>query len=768
MNTVETIPFSFPPPAPCEPAVQWFTDNGCVVMQSDESQVFLGGNLIGIYEAGERARRDVLLVSLCEERRIKRHALAAAFGVSTELLRQLRATFHEEGLSAIVGRRRPGGQRKLTEALRKRVEAMFDDGLTIVAAQAALRRSRKKISLAVIGRVHRAWKLSDGTRDAAEARQDADVSEEVLNAVSERRQGDLELSFAGPATTLDVTALDAACAEIPGLAVVEDNDGASTTADGNTSEGGDTGESGKPPRALRTTQPSSTRQVQHVGVWVLLVLLESWKLYERAREAVSTRRRPSSSTLRIAMDALIAALTIGQRCVEGVRRLATPTAGALLRANRCPSPPWVRGVLGRAAVEGSAERFHMDVAGHFVAEAMQRTAIDGPVVFYVDNHHRPYTGKHTVRKGWRMQDRRARPGVSDYYVHDEAGRPVLRIDVPEHGHLTHWLPPLAELLKEALGSDERLLVAFDRGGSFPKHLAELRDMGVELVTYERKPYRQYPYSAFDQEFMDGDERILVHDTRTNLGKGRGRVRRVALRMEDGAQVNLLAVSRLDAEDLYRIARGRWCQENAFKHSNERWGQNQLDGRTTEPVPPDAVIPNPGRARLDRAIRITRAKEGRLRCELAQQKKASPKHAKLDAELAEVIRDRKALEEARPSLRRHAPLCETDLAGKLVRHPGEYKMLVDTIRIACANAESELAERLAPHLVRPREAKKTLANLLAATGDVTVARGRVSVVLRPAGTVAERRAMAALLDEISTMNLSLPGDSKRRSINFRCQ
>ena len=32
-----------------------------------------------------------------------------------------------------------------------------------------------------------------------------------------------------------------------------------------------------------------------------------------------------------------------------------------------------------------------------------RTEDDVPAVFYVDNHMRPYTGKHTVRKGWRMQ-----------------------------------------------------------------------------------------------------------------------------------------------------------------------------------------------------------------------------------------------------------------------------------------------------------------------------------------------------------------------------
>jgi hypothetical protein len=32
----------------------------------------------------------------------------------------------------------------------------------------------------------------------------------------------------------------------------------------------------------------------------------------------------------------------------------------------------------------------------------------------VDNHLRPYTGEHVMRKGWRMQDKRAVPGTTDY------------------------------------------------------------------------------------------------------------------------------------------------------------------------------------------------------------------------------------------------------------------------------------------------------------------------------------------------------------------
>jgi hypothetical protein len=47
-----------------------------------------------------------------------------------------------------------------------------------------------------------------------------------------------------------------------------------------------------------------------------------------------------------------------------------------------------------------------------------------------------------------------------------------------------------------------------------------------------------------------------------LGGGKGRVRRIAVRMPDGRQVNLLATGEQRPQRLLEIMRGRWMQENA--------------------------------------------------------------------------------------------------------------------------------------------------------------------------------------------------------------
>jgi hypothetical protein len=389
----------------------------------------------------------------------------------------------------------------------------------------------------------------------------------------------------------------------------------------------------------------------------------------------------------------------------------------------------------------------------------------GPATFYVDNHMRPYTGKHVVRKGWRMQDKRVLPGASDYYAHDEDGRPMFRVAVPSHDHLTEWLLPIGTRLRDALGADEQILLAFDRGGAFPAQLAALRDADFDFVTYERKPYAELPTSQFTPTTIHGEE-VGLHERRLrNLGEGRGRVRRIVVRVEDGRQISFLAVSKLPAARLVEILWNRWRQENGFKHGNERWGINHLDGRRVKPYPPGTIIPNPARRRLERALTIWRDAEGDAHRKLARLPADAPKRELVERDLAESLGWQRDLEGMRPLFPTHAPVEETELAGKLVHHTGKLKAIIDVIRIACANAESELATVVAPNMRRPREAKKLLANLFTAPGKVVVTEQAITVRLAPAANRSELDAIQHLLHHLNQRGLVLPSDHKRLPLRF---
>jgi hypothetical protein len=522
-----------------------------------------------------------------------------------------------------------------------------------------------------------------------------------------------------------------------------------------------------------TAQPvRGGKLVQHVGCWLLLALAGEMGLYEEAQRGFDGRHPDG---LRIALDAVICALAIRQHVVEGVRRLATPTGATLLRAERVPSASGLRKLLYRLIDQtDGGVKFEARVTERLIATA---TGDKNHAVFYVDNHLREYTGKHVVRKGWRMQDRRVVPGTSDYYVHDEDGLPVFRVAVTSHDHLTDWLLPIARRLREALGPDVKIVLVFDRGGAFAEQLAALRDADVDFATYERKPFAELPTTAFDQSIEIRGETYGLHEKRLkNLGRKRGRVRRISLRTPDGNQINVLASSSLPARELVgallgREAKddpsGRWLQENGFKHGVERWGINQLDGRRVEPYPPGTIVPNPARRKLDRALRIWRTAEGEARRVLARLS-AGDERELVKADLAEALDWQQQLEAIRPMFPKHAPVEETELAGKLVRHTGKLKTIIDVVRIVCANAESELATLIAPHMRRPREAKKLIANLFAAPGKVAVTEHEICVRLEPAANRSELVAIRHLFDQLNQRDLILPSDHKRLPLRFEVQ
>lgn len=737
----------------CE--TRWFSSDGAVVVRGSIASVFIGGLLIGTFceDADDRSPRNILAVTLAKSGRLHLGHLASAFGITDEYLRILRRREEASGLGAVLGVRQ-GKVSKVSPELRAAWCAMFDAGqMPIDAYREQPRKDRRGYS--TVWRVYDQWNQDRSAPSAA-----------PLPEIHLPSDGQL------PLWTSAATGQDDAHA-------TSDEGNATTHA---TSDEGDAATQVTPDEGGQEIVPMTAapvrggHMVQHVGCWILLALAKELGLHDDAYRAFGQQHQDG---LRIALDAVICALAIYQRCIEGVRRLATPTGPTLLRAESVPTASGVRKLFGRLLSETEIGGAILDarVTTRFIAAAH---ADEGPAIFYVDGHMRRYHGKQVVRKGWRMQDRRVLPGSTDYYVHDEDARPIFRVPVTSHDSLTAWLQPIARRLREGLGADERILLAFDRGGAFSKQLAELRDAGIEFVTYERAPYPKLAESAFDRTVVVRGETYQLHESRNkNLGNKRGRIRRIALRTPDGKQINLVAISMASAEQLVAILlgapsielpSGRWQQENAFHHGDARWGINQLDDRAVEPYPPGTVIPNPARRRLDQSLRLARVAEGDARRKLACTSPAlgALRRAAVEQDLADALELQRDLEALRPQTPTHAPVEETALAGKLVRHTSQLKRIVDVIRVVCANAESELATLIAPHMGRPREAKKVIANILAAPGKVTVTDQAIHVRLAPAANRSEREAIQHLFAALNQRGLVLPSDPKRLPLRFDLQ
>jgi hypothetical protein len=767
------------------------------VREGTVERVVVGGAVLGAWHQGETAMRNVVLVHLSLDPRIVLEDLAKAFfGLSSEMVRRIRRRANAEGVLAVM-REAKGGRPGISPQLRQRMEASFGEGRTIDEVR---RQLGGKVSRSIVGRVHKAWK------DAAASRVPiAEPEQQMLPAI--------EAIPTGAGTTargMDAPASMPAQAtetEAPAIAEQQAPEAKGAGAQGS-AQAPQESPAAVPPPAIRAPRliserkspeiddeppaseelkgdrarieerlPRGRRSVGNLGAWLLIALTARMGLYAAALELQV--ESSLGGPLRVALDALVSALAIGQKTVEGVRRLATRSAGAGLLASSGPSATWVRRVLGGFA--SASEKLHQRLSADWIREAHARREESHATVFYVDNHTRAYTGKHRLTWHWKMQLKRAVRGVTAYWLHDVEGRPVTWLPALQQGSLVQYLPLLAQRLRGVLGEAAELLLVFDRGGAFPTSMRDLRALPegeVKFLTYERGKYRKRGRVYFERhgtkvELPNPDEPdeplcLWVLDAGMNLGQGRGRVRRLSVLMEDDNQINILTSSTDDARWLVATMFNRWIQENAFKHGKERWGFDGLDGRQVSVYRDGTLIPNPYRRNLERMREGSVEREAKLLRQMTRLKPGDAKRPQIKARLREEIDTQASLAASLRKAPEHIPIEQTHLHGKLVHHAEEYKRLIDTVRIACARAESDMAARLRPHLSMPEEAKKVVENIFKAHGNIHVNDGSILISLDAAGNANELDAIRTALEEINALQLPHPGDPRRRPLRFTLQ
>jgi len=769
------------------PTVLWFAPEGCVVTEGERRTVVIAKRRVGSWEPGEEAVRNVLLVGLAQDESVVLEDLARAFDISPETLRLIRRQYEAEGLDAVMKRGQPHhkGGRRLDPALRRRMERWFSQGKSCEDVAAEL---QGKVHRATVYKCRRRWEQQqarmpkparqtemtlEGRRSMPQVDQTSVVPPSSSPACESAR-GRADASNSEPTISSSTTAPELGDSQLPPIRAPR----------------GETSErvgyaflprtESPPPEELgaftEVTEfaPFSAKGVQYVGAWLLLVATAGLGLYSHLRR--HERRRPLGRPLRVAIDALLSVLAIGGRCVEGVRRLATGTAAALLLAECAPSATWVRRTLGGYCSGGVAEKVLEDVAGRLLREAQERRPRGQPVVLFFDNHGRRYTGRHLLRRIWRMQDKHTVPGAMDYWVHDVQGRPVLVIPVAPHASLSATIQSKVAFLREKLGEKTPLLLVFDRAGAFPGLWKWLRDNKIEFVTYQRARYRKFRREWFERNgrrvaLRDaGGKKVkaMVQESRMNLGQGRGRVRRIRLLLPDDVQINVIASSKRHARWLCQTLFSRWRQENGLKHGVERWGLNQLDGRQVEDVPRGTLVTNPFRTNLDRLLKEDRRRERDLRLQFQQLYPGHPQRAELKRALAANRAAQREIKNARRQTPKKVPIEQTELCGELKQHTREYKLLVDTLRCAAQNAEGELATSLAVYLPRRGEAKRLLRNVFSAPGNIRVTQKTITVRLDPAANAAERPALEAFFAAFNRRRLGHPGDPHGRPIRFQLQ
>ena len=464
------------------------------------------------------------------------------------------------------------------------------------------------------------------------------------------------------------------------------------------------------------------------------------------------------------------AFALGVSSAEGTKHLIPDQAGILAGIGRLPGLRTLRPRL--SAIAETCDPLALQ---RQLGAAMLAADAPGLHVYYVDDHFVPYEGAKPVPKGWNTKRRHAQPGRAGTVVTDYRGRAVCFADGEPSG-LSATLPPALAQLRQVLGPDAKILLGFDRGGSYPQVFRAIRDQHADWVTWRRAPLA--PAAAAPRRFWaargDGKpaEVVWLADETVTI-KDYGQARQITL-FEHGAPVLQVLTSDTAAPAAALLAwlRCRWREENLFKYLEAHYGIHWLTDYHASLQDDTHLIGNPerkaSRARLRSAGQALAAAERELATLLTTPElSATAKNTAIPAAENKITQARDAVTAAKAALG-HIP---AKLPASQVT-PGAQKAILRTrrrslqmvLRLLAAAAEHWLGNRLNDYLRDPDEYRAITRHLLHLGGTITRTPRTITVTLDPPAAPRIARALALLIEEINATPPRMPGDT--RPITYR--
>jgi transposase len=389
-------------------------------------------------------------------------------------------------------------------------------------------------------------------------------------------------------------------------------------------------------------------------------------------------------------------------------------------------------------------------------------------VYFVDEHFMPYAGALPVGKGWNTKRRHAEAGRVNTMVADAAGRAVC-FTTGEPAGLSTSLPATLAELRAIIGDDAKIMLGFDRGGSYASVFTACRNADVDWITYRRGKLVTPTALPIQQTLVRGkDATTVVYTDETVTITDYGNARQITL-FERGEPVLQILTSdtRSCAGALIWFIRARWRIEDLFKYL-DFYGIDYLADYTATITTNTWKIDNPARKNARARLTALRTERDVLREHIGTlHTDRGLSIAALNRESVAAQRkihtlDKKitAAEDEMKSIPAKLPANVIDPGAQRAVHRANRRGLQMVLRLLAHNAEHWLAHRLNAYLQDPNEYRATTRNLLHQAGTITYTNSTIHVELTHPGTPRLARALTLLLDEINNTPPHIPGDPRQ--------
>lgn len=716
----------------------------------DEVVVSYGGKVLAVYERADRGMRNLAIVALTKAG-VPGVKVAALFAMRPEHVSRLRRLAHEGGSAALLP---PMGRPASLDAAGKdRVFALAAQGLTGVTIA-----RRVGVSPSLISRLLASHpKPGPGSEpltldlDDSASQSQHDAPEEVAEDEPENVAED------------EPTGVEPAGRDVTGEPEAGPEPQRPEPEPGCESES-----HGKDLAAPLARISDGGRPCAYAGAMLLHGFLD------RVGVGAVLGALPAGPARRYDPTGVLLATTfafaLGAASAEGTKHLLGADAGALAGLN---SFPHLRTLRPRLAALAEAS----DPLGVQAALARNMLSADehDTDVFFIDDHFVAYTGTAPVGKGWNTRRRHAEPGREDTLIVDAKWRAICFASGPASGLSKTMFAPLAQLRQIRAGRP--MLLGFDRGGAYPKVFAQLRDAGVDWVTYRRAPLA-VPAGPARRRWVvtDGHRHYLQACDELVELTGLGQVRQISVFEGEKVILQILTSDRkTGAARLARTLKGRWCIENTFKYLEDHHGVGMLcDYRKI--LRPDTVkVKNPARTLARETVNAASREVAELQRrigEIATTSSGTPLAAtnttlseltgQLQTARAELAAARSALAPVPAKL--PANTINPDATRAFL--PTRRRALQMVCRLLAYNAELDLARALDVYLADPNEYRAITRNLLHQPGHITYTPTAITVAIRRPDAPRIATALNQLIDKLNSNPPHLAGD--HRPISYQIE
>ena len=474
---------------------------------------------------------------------------------------------------------------------------------------------------------------------------------------------------------------------------------------------------------------------------------------------------------------------------------------------------WAPGELGRLMgldriPEVSTLRRHLDRLGPSAGGWGERmasdwlrvlAAYDAPdlMTLYLDGHVRVYSGDMTpLPRRYSTRHRLCVRGMTDYWMNDRAGRPILCLSkaVDEglqqairNDLMPRWeelIPKPSREYRDAHPDWTWFRLVCDRAASSAAFIREMRERHIVVITYKMRVDDQWDEGDFREVAattpMGNETAMLLAERRVELSADGGRTKvaaREIRRLQKGEKSHhqtamVTSDMATPMEKCAVLMFARWNQENYFKYMVGEYGLDHLLEHATSGLSLSESVVNPRWRELKRQARSVQGKldsltrrfrrtyedlpengEGRrYEAKKARKEELLLEIGQLDADLAGLKRRLKETE-------RKVALGSLGEDERFAALAMDRKLFVDVVKMAAYRAETAMAFAIRKGSDSyGDEARALLGRLYGQTADIVPDPGarRLTVRIYPMAEARQCEVVRSLLLILNESETTFPG------------